>query len=171
MRYFISILFFIVSISFLSCAYTHSKCALLKVKHCVPISFSQKSIQKSSVELCFSNAIAITQTKDNNGQASIFIPHATIDTFIDNSKQDDYEVTIAAIESPVKGVEITIVYNPSELSFRYDVVPEILSGSKLIFAFFDKKMCSRLKDYNNPIILYAETKLVNELSKIKFFYV
>jgi len=172
MRYFIYTIFFILSVSLFGCTYAQSKCALLQVKHYVPISFSQQSIQKSVVELSFSSVIAITQSENNNGKSSIFIPHATIDTFVDNNgKQGDYEVIITSVEKPVEGVQIAVVYNPNELSFRYDVCPEIVSGSKLIFSFFDKEMCSRLKNYNSPIVLYAETKLVNELSKSKFFCV
>lgn len=149
-----------------SFACTAQASVLSKVYHhtCTP-SDTQKNIQLGGVTCVFSDEIVINQMPAHaakKNKLNIFIPDGTMQPSVKNNcdmqslEDGAYAVHIAHANSPKKGIQIAIEYDPMRVVFARDVLPRVTRERKLVLYFYDKQLLDNLQKKSEvPRIMHA----------------
>lgn len=74
---------------------------------------------------------------------------------INNNKKDNYSVTFQEVNKPIKGIKITIVFNPKLIMCDYATCDSISMQKGLVFSFHSIAVLEEIKMKTDRVLRYA----------------
>jgi N-acetylmuramoyl-L-alanine amidase len=97
--------------------------------------------------------------KPQEKRADFFLPMTnfayqaqTMVQSVNKTKRDNYSIIFSEETKPIKGIKVSIIYNPEKIDCEYATCDVISNQKGLIFSFHHKDTLNLLKDSNNSVL-------------------
>lgn len=91
--------------------------------------------------------LPMTSVEGSEAKSMVKKLHAT--------KKNGYTIAIQEVMTPIKGIKVTIVYDPNKIFCDYQMFNAITGNKGLVFSFHNKEVLTKLKVSTDPLMQYA----------------
>lgn len=74
---------------------------------------------------------------------------------IQGTHKNNYSIEFNEVTKPIKGIKITITYNPEKIIYEYQLFDAITGNKGLVFTFHNKDVLSTLQQTTGQVLKYA----------------
>jgi len=85
---------------------------------------------------------------------------------VHEKKREGYTINFNEVSLPIKGIKITIAYDPAKILCEYQTFDAITGNKGLVISFHNKQVLTKLKTSTDSLIQYAMNKLEHEAKPI-----
>lgn len=111
----------------------------------------------------------VAQKKNNHEQKNtqvltLFLPMTQIEGSdsramlkkVQEAHKKYYSIAFQEVAKPVKGIKVSIEYNPEKVLHEYQLFDAITGNKGLVFTFHNKDVLVQLKNSTDPLLQYAQ---------------
>ncbi len=120
------------------------------------------------------NQLPQKPTEKKSSQAIFFLPRTSIASIeakdmlkkLHQTKSNHYTISFQEVKTPIKGIKITLNYDPETIFYEYQSFNAITGNKGMVFSLHNKNVLSKIKLTTDPLLQYAMNLQKNKKPKI-----